>query len=137
MSVTAEIETRSRTNVMSVPIQSVTTRLPKETKPPAESSSSHPLPSNGPSGAKLAKADRKTAEPPKPIEVVFLAQGDTVRLAPVQRGISDDNYSEILSGLEEGQEVVSGGYKAISRELEDGKRIKRGAPEKEKEKDKK
>src|SRR6266496_3187041 len=32
MSVTAEIETRSRTNVMSVPIQSVTTRLPKETK---------------------------------------------------------------------------------------------------------
>ena len=69
--------------------------------------------------------------------MVFLAQGDTVRLAPVQRGISDDNYSEILSGLEEGQEVVSGGYKAISRELEDGKRIKRGAPEKEKEKDKK
>ncbi len=119
MSVTAEIETRSRTNVLSVPIQSVTTRLPTgATNTPA-------------AGTNGAAADRKSGEGPKPIEVVFLAERDKVRSLPVKRGISDDNYSEIVAGLEEGQEVVSGGYKAISRDLEDDKKIKRGEPEKE------
>jgi HlyD family secretion protein len=45
---------------------------------------------------------------------------------PIKRGISDDSYMEITEGLEEGQEVVAGGFKAISRELEDGKKIKVG-----------
>jgi HlyD family secretion protein len=60
------------------------------------------------------------------VEVVFLHNADTVKMTPVKRGISDDNYTEITEGLEEGQEVVSGGYKAISRELEDGKKVKLG-----------
>ena len=70
-------------------------------------------------------AKRKPNEPPKPIEVVFLVENDRAKMAPVERGISDDSYTEIVKGLEEGQEVVSGGYKAISRDLEDGKRIRR------------
>jgi HlyD family secretion protein len=45
----------------------------------------------------------------------------------VKRGISDDDYSEIEEGLEEGQEVVKGSYRAIMKDLEDGKRITRGA----------
>jgi HlyD family secretion protein len=123
MSVTAEVETRSRTNVLCVPIQSVTTRLPK------------PQPNQPHTNAPPAAAgkERKAGESAKPVELVFLAEGDRVRTAPVKRGISDDDYTEILEGLHEGQEVVSGGYKAISRDLEDGKRIKRGEPEKEKE----
>jgi HlyD family secretion protein len=127
MSVTAEIETRSRTNVLSVPIQSVTTRLPKTdggkggvTNAVAGSSSTNAV-----------SGERKPGDAPKPIEVVFLTGSDVVRAVPVKRGISDENYSEITEGLEEGQEVVSGGYKAISRDLEDGKKIKRGEPEKE------
>lgn len=130
MSVTAEIETRSRTNVLSVPIQSVTTRLPKE--PGAEKGTNEVnQASNTASNGTNSSSSRKPAEAAKPIEVVFLAEGDQVRMVPVKRGISDDNYSEILEGLEEGQEVVSGGYKAISRDLEDKSRIKRGEPEKE------
>ena len=127
MSVTAEIETRSRTNVLSVPIQSVTTRLPKTdggkgnvTNAVAAASSTNAI-----------SGERKPGEVTKPIEVVFLTASDAVRSVPVKRGISDENYSEITEGLEEGQEVVSGGYKAISRDLEDGKKIKRGEPEKE------
>ena len=120
MSVTAEIETRSRTNVLSVPIQSVTTRLPK---PPTNSIS-------------LVVTNRKANEASKPVEVVFLAEQERVRTTPVKRGISDDDFTEIIEGLQEGQEVVSGGYKAISRELEDGKRVKRGPPETGKDKDK-
>ena len=127
MSVTAEIETRSRTNVLSVPIQSVTTRLPKTdggkgsvTNVVARASATNAI-----------SGERKPGDVPKPIEVVFLTASDAVRSVPVKRGISDENYSEITEGLEEGQEVVSGGYKAISRDLEDGKNIKRGEPEKE------
>ena len=127
MSVTAEIETRSRTNVLSVPIQSVTTRLPKTdggkgsvTNEVAKASATNAI-----------SGERKPGDAPKPIEVVFLTASDAVRSVPVKRGISDENYSEITEGLEEGQEVVSGGYKAISRDLEDGKKIKRGEPEKE------
>ena len=127
MSVTAEIETRSRTNVLSVPIQSVTTRLPKTdggkgsvTNAVAKASATNAI-----------SGERKPGDAPKPIEVVFLTASDAVRSVPVKRGISDENYSEITEGLEEGQEVVSGGYKAISRDLEDGKKIKRGEPEKE------
>jgi len=129
MSVTAEIETRSRTNVLSVPIQSVTTRLPK-------GKDGKPISTNSPATNKTntSSDDKKTGEGPKPIEVVFLEDGDKAKMLPVKRGISDDNYTEITEGLQEEQEVISGGYKAISRDLEDGKRIKRGEPEKEQKK---
>jgi HlyD family secretion protein len=129
MSVTAEIETRSRTNVLSVPIQSVTTRLPK-------GKDGKPISTNAPavSSTNATSGDKKPGEPPKPVEVVFLAEGENVKMAPVKAGISDENYSEIIEGLQEGQEVISGGYKAISRDLENGKKIKRGEPEKEQKK---
>jgi HlyD family secretion protein len=129
MSVTAEIETRSRTNVLSVPIQSVTTRLPK-------GKDGKPILTNSPagSGAQQTGGDKKQADTPKPVEVVFLADGEKAKMARVKAGISDENYSEIIEGLQEGQEVISGGYKAISRDLEDGKQIKIGEPEKEQKK---
>lgn len=114
MSVTAEVETRYRTNVLCVPIQSVTTRLPKGATPPGAANAKD---------TKDASARRKD-EPAKPIEVLFQRSGDTVKQVPVKRGISDDSYVEILEGATEGMEVISGGYKAINRELEDGKPVK-------------
>ena len=66
---------------------------------------------------------RGVIPPPKPVEVVFVIQGDQVKMNPVKLGISDDNYSEILEGLRDGDEIVTGGYKAINRDLEDGKKI--------------
>lgn len=124
MSVTAEIETRYRTNVLCVPIQSVTTRLPK--------------------GEKEKKGKPKEDEPPqteqakrkndakKPGEVIFVLGSEFVKMKPVKRGISDDSYVEITEGVEEGQEVVSGSYKAINRELEEGRKIKKGDPNNDK-----
>ena len=109
MSVTAEIETRARKGVLAVPIQSVTTRLPA-------------------GGVVVAKpADGKAAEPVKPAEVVFALEGDHVKKIPVKTGISDSDFFEIVSGLSEGQQIVAGGYKAISKDLEDGKKVKVGA----------
>ena len=67
---------------------------------------------------------KKSKDAPKPVEVVFEVKDAKVKTAKVKRGISDDAYVEILEGLSEGQEIVSGGYKAINRELEDDKPIK-------------
>lgn len=137
MSVTAEIETRYRTNVLTVPIVSVTTRLPKTTNSVGRAGSTNQVadtnasakPAASPGNATNATAGaRKPGDAPKPIEVVFIKDGDRARMVPIKRGISDDTYVEILEGLQEGQEVISGGYKAISRDLEDGKKIKVGPP---------
>ena len=55
-------------------------------------------------------------------------------MVPVKRGISDDNYVEITEGPQENQEVVFATYKAIDRELEDGKEVVVGAAKMEAEK---
>lgn len=157
MSVTAEVETRSRTNVLSVPISSVTTRIPKPEAPGKDkaggntggtntTTSTNVAHASGTnttvaetSGSSTNKTDKKAGEGPKPIEVVFLLNGDKAKMVPVKRGISDDSYSEITEGVKEGDEVISGSYKAVSRELEDEKKIRKGAAEgmKDKEKEKK
>ncbi|MEQ1860376.1 MAG: efflux RND transporter periplasmic adaptor subunit [Chthoniobacteraceae bacterium] len=105
MSVTAEIETRSRKAVLSVPIQAVTTRLPKT---PA-----------------------KPGEPLKPVEVVFALAGDRAVMVPVKTGISDNDYFEIVEGLAEGRQIISGGYKAVAKDLEDGKKVTTAAEKKD------
>jgi len=134
MSVTAEIETRSRTNVLAVPIASVTARLPKNDKSKtnsvsgsANSTASNSVAANSVSETNAVKADKKK-EGPKQIDVVFVVDGDHVKMVPVKIGISDDNYWEITEGLQDGQEVVSGGFHAISHDLEDGKKIVKGKP---------
>jgi HlyD family secretion protein len=106
MSCNADIETETVENVISVPIQSVTAR----TDVPVEEDST--------------KADDKEEngdgmmKNKKPKEVVFLVDNGKAKMVVVEAGISDDNYLEIKSGLDEGAEVVSGSYRAISRELE-------------------
>jgi HlyD family secretion protein len=47
-----------------------------------------------------------------------------VRLVPVQTGIADNNFIEIRSGIKEGDEIVSGSYAAISKDLKDRSKIK-------------
>lgn len=121
MSVTAEIETRYRSNVLAVPIQSVTTRLPKSaaaSKKKREKEKKEDKADNS-----LEMETRKKEKLSKPLEVVFVADKNSVKIAPVTRGISDEGYVEILDGLQPGQTIISGGYKAINRELEDGKKV--------------
>lgn len=117
MSVTAEIETRYRTNVLAVPIMAVTTRVPKSPEPPP-----------GANDPGAAPKTAKKAEQTRADEIVFLALEDTAKRAVVKTGISDDTHLEITEGLAEGAEIVSGGYAAVSRLLEDGKKIKREDP---------
>lgn len=118
MSVTAEIETRTRTNVLAAPIMAVTTRMPKEPEGPKKDQ-------KDPAVVPMAK---KKEEAPKAQEIVFIANSDTAKSVPVKTGISDDTHIEITEGLKEGQEIVAGGYAAVSRLLEDGKKIKKEEP---------
>ena len=60
------------------------------------------------------------------LQVVFVVEDGVAKMMPVKRGISDDSHTEIVEGLEEGQEVVTGGYRVISRDLEDGKKVRVG-----------
>jgi HlyD family secretion protein len=124
MSVTAEIETRSRTNVLTLPIQSVTTRLPSgKTNRLANAEANVPD-----AGRVKSEKSIKQNEGPKPHEVVFARESDHAKMLPVKTGISDDSYIEIISGVTENQEIIIGGYKALSRDLEDGKKVKVGPP---------
>jgi HlyD family secretion protein len=87
-------------------------------------------------GTNVAKSDKKSKDAIKQIEVVFVLDSDRAKMAPVKIGISDDNYWEIIEGVTEGQEVVSGSFKAITRELEDGKKVRKGPASGAKDKDK-
>jgi HlyD family secretion protein len=142
MSVTAEIETRYRTNVLTVPIASVTTRLPKDKNKDKDKKAELNVAADDPPGTNsssltntnLARNDKKSKEAAKPIEVVFVSEKDRAKMAPVKIGISDDSWWEITDGLKEGQEVVSGGYRAISKDLEDGRKIHKSTVPLDKEK---
>jgi HlyD family secretion protein len=56
-------------------------------------------------------------------EIVFVVSGDTVGVREVKTGIQDNDYIEILSGLQEGETVVTGPYSAVARKLKGGSRI--------------
>jgi len=156
MSVTAEIETRYRTNALTVPLASVTTRPPKPADKKAATNSVSSATNGVASTNKLSAstnkvaatngvgastnvvaatnsftADKKKDSSSKLSEVVFVVAGDEAKMVPVKIGICDDNYWEITDGLTDGQEIVTGGYKAISRDLADGKKIVKGAAEAE------
>ncbi|HMO64395.1 MAG TPA: efflux RND transporter periplasmic adaptor subunit, partial [Verrucomicrobiota bacterium] len=121
MSVTAEIETRHRTNVLAVPIQSVTTRLPTNTVAGATGTKA---PRKEEEDDGLVDERRRPREAVKPVEVVFTVADGRAVMKPVTRGISDDTHVEITEGVTEGDAVVSGGFRAINRELEHGKLVK-------------
>jgi HlyD family secretion protein len=147
MSVSANIETSYRTNAMTVPLASVTTRAASQsaamTDPPAKSGTNTVASgtnaatagtnavaggTNSVSNTNAMAHGSNFSEPTKLQDVVFVMEGDHVNAVPVKIGICDDNYWEITSGLTNGEEIVSGGYRAISRDLKDGSKVKKGQP---------
>ena len=56
-------------------------------------------------------------------KVVFLKRGSKAQSTKVTTGIADDTYMEIKSGVQSGDEVISGSYSAISRKLKDGAKV--------------
>ena len=58
-------------------------------------------------------------------EVVFVYEADTARMVKVKTGIQDNEYIQILSGLEPGQEIITGPYSTVSRKLKNGLLLER------------
>jgi HlyD family secretion protein len=129
MSMTADIETETKHDVLTVPIQSVTTRAPKMEMKPMEAGEQPPQPASTGSSA-------RTRAENKPKEIVFVVDNGVVKAVPVKRGISNDTYVEITDGVKDSAAVVSGSYKAINRELEDGSKVRVEEPKKSGEKPK-
>jgi HlyD family secretion protein len=133
MSVTAEIETEYRTNALTVPLASVTTRpmKPELKVDPVKNGKTNAVVSatsgtNAVAGTNSLASTAKAKESSKPTDVVFVVEGDHVKTLPVKIGICDDNYWEITDGLTNGEEIVSGGYRAVGRDLQDGSKIRVG-----------
>ncbi len=115
MSCNVEIETETHYNVMAVPLQSVTVRAGNmDSTPDVVEDNARVRKVNSQNGIK------KVERPPS---VVFSVDGNKAKLNYVETGISDKGFIEIMSGLEEGQKIITGSFSAVSKELKDGSEI--------------
>ncbi|HLB00247.1 MAG TPA: efflux RND transporter periplasmic adaptor subunit [Bacteroidota bacterium] len=122
MSMNATIETDTRPDVLTVPIQSVTVRMPGMDGMEEEKMGEGDGEDETGGLSAVNRPKKKKAEKPK--EIVFVVEGNAAKSYEIRRGISDDAYTEIVSGLNKDQEVVSGSYKAINRELKEGSKVR-------------
>jgi HlyD family secretion protein len=113
MTASVDIITERKNKVVSVPIAAVTTRTNK----PAESTDIRPGPPNE-GGSEDEKNKAKKEEVVK--EIVFVRNNGKAEIKEVKTGISDFENIEILSGLKEGDEIISGPYLAVSKNLKAG-----------------
>lgn len=114
MSANANIMTETKENVLSVPIQSVTVRSISYGEK-SESENENAL---------VIQETNKKTKTSKPNEGVFVINDGKVKFVKVKTGINDDDYIEILDGLKGNEEIVTGSYKVISRDLKDGSRVR-------------
>ncbi|MEO6868332.1 MAG: efflux RND transporter periplasmic adaptor subunit [Ginsengibacter sp.] len=113
MSASADIQTKSHKNVLSIPINAVTTR---------DKADSNKVQKTSDDNVSVASNDNMDNQIE---EVVFVVQADgTVKKHLVKTGIQDINYIEVLSGLKEGDMVVTGPYDVVSKTLKDKSKVK-------------
>jgi HlyD family secretion protein len=96
----------------------VTVRSRDRGKTPEQMKQDREKEQQGVSSAEAEKQDRKRLE-----RVAFVKQADVAKMLPIQTGIADNNYIQILSGIKPGDEVISGPYTAISKDLQDGSKV--------------
>ena len=100
MTATVDIQTEVAANILAVPIAAVSTRT--------DTSSSSRYGKKDDNESKAEEID---------YEVVFVKNGTKAKLKVVKTGIQDDENIEILSGLEDGEEIIVGPYSAVSKKL--------------------
>lgn len=108
MSASVEIRTRRVNNVLSLPIQAVTTR--DTTKRANEKRVTRP-------GETVAEKETNNTTTEKPHECVFIVRENKAIMQLVKTGIQDNTYIEIKEGLKKGDVVITAPYNAISKTL--------------------
>ena len=130
LSCTAEIQTNQVKDVVAVPMQAVTIRTGGSNLSPEEIEKNKKKLAQRDKGDNNAEFVNERAEKAaqkeereKLAKVVFLKKGSKAQIIKVTTGISDDTYTEVKSGIQPGDEVISGSYSAISRKLKDGAKL--------------
>ena len=110
MTASADISTETKTDVIGVPIQSVAVRTIDQLML---------------EGEEFADAEKRyTADADGFVEIVFAVDSSgTVTARQVETGIQSDDMIEIKSGIDESEEVVTGSYRAISTDLQNGAQV--------------
>ncbi|PYL60476.1 MAG: efflux RND transporter periplasmic adaptor subunit, partial [Verrucomicrobia bacterium] len=126
-----EIHTNEVKDVVAVPMQAVTIRTGESNLSPEEIEKKKQKIAQRDKGDNNAEFVNERAEKAaqkgereRVSKVVFLKKANKAQLMKVTTGISDDTYTEIKSGIQPGDEVISGSYSAISRKLKDGVKVK-------------
>lgn len=123
MTASVDIITNRKPNVLSVPLTAVTTRTADQI------AGRKPKPKD-PTRPKTGTEEEDKDKPKEDLkEVVFVIENGQVKPVPVQTGISDFDHIEILGGLTEGQQVVSGPFKAVSKTLKPNDKVVVKTPE--------
>jgi len=111
MTTSVDITTEVKEDILTIPLAAVTTRNPNETK-------------SGEEGEEESETEEESesdqVESDEAVEVVFLYNGGVAKMVEVETGISDFDNIEILSGVNKGDEVISGPFIAVSKRLKDG-----------------
>ena len=105
MTATVEIITNRKDNVIAVPISAIVVK------------------SDTSATDKKKKVDEKIATTDKKFETVFVKKGEEAKLRVVKTGIQDDAKIEVTSGLEVGEEVITGPYNTVTKTLNPGDKV--------------
>ncbi len=137
MSAAVSIATATRDNVVTVPIESVTSReaKKKEQSGPAREGELKVekvgTPTVGTQSNSSAPPTAAATGKPKPVKVVFVMKDGKAEMREVKTGIASRTDIEIIEGIKEGEQIVEGPYRTLARELQDGQMIeeqKKDAP---------
>jgi HlyD family secretion protein len=128
MTATVDIVTEKKRGVLSLPIAAVTTRS-------ADGSVEKKVDESTDSGNETDKAP-KAPKKDKPKEVVFVNDKGKAKMKEVKTGITDTAAGtiELIEGLKEGEEIISGPFIAVSKKLKDGDVVSKKVEKKDKDK---
>lgn len=118
MSASVEIQTMRASNIITIPIPAVTTRSSDTLKTKHSDDEEEGV------VVKDEKEEKLNNKKEEIKECVFLNKNGVAKMVYVTTGIQDNDYIEIKSGINVGDEIISGPYGAVSKILKDGKKIK-------------
>ena len=123
MTASVEILTNRKENIATVPLSSVTTREIGAEVKEGEKKEEDGTNSTNANDALEAKKRKENTK-----EVVFVMEKGKAKMIQVKTGISDFENIEIVSGLKEGQEIISGPYATVAKKLKEGDLVKKKDP---------
>ncbi len=118
MTASADIQTSTHKNVLSVPLNAVTTR-------DANNNATQKTTSANDANANDNNNQQSGTNGDDVNEVVFILQADgTVKQRTVKTDIQDLNYIQVIKGLKTGEQIITGPYDVVNKDLKDGTKVK-------------